>query len=301
MRRSAKRFINHIKTERGLSRATVESYRDDLKKFIEFVENKKGRGLLPGDVSPEVIQEFLDFLASAGYRKKNGASSRAKRLVSIRTFFRFLHREGLIGRDPAEGIKGPKVTYAEPHYLQLQEYCALLRGATYHANPFIVLRDQALLATFLGTGARVSELIHLDLNGLDMRAKRIRLLRKGGDVQTLPLSDGIVAFLRVYLKPRRRRAHCRAVFVSIRGWRLTQQSIGEIVKRCATRARLPTVKVSPHTLRHTFATTLLTNGENLQTIRVLMNHKSLSTTARYLHTQDAQLSVAVNGIVLKPG
>ncbi|OGV70464.1 MAG: hypothetical protein A2283_19150 [Lentisphaerae bacterium RIFOXYA12_FULL_48_11] len=105
MRRAAKRFINHIKTERGLSRETVDSYRDDLKKFIEFVETKKGRGLLPGDISPEVIQEFLDFLGSVGYRKKNGASSRAKRLVTIRTFFRYLHRGGLIGRDPAEGIQ----------------------------------------------------------------------------------------------------------------------------------------------------------------------------------------------------
>ena len=159
------------------------------------------------------------------------------------------------------------MTYAEPRYLQPHEYSALLRGATHHPNHFIVLRDQALLATFLGTGARVSELIHLDLKDLDIRAKRIRLLRKGVDVQTLPLSDGIVSFQRAYLKPRRRRAHCRAVFVSIRDWRLTQQS----------------------------------NGENLQTIRVLMNHKSLSTTARYLHTQDAQLSVAVNGIVLKAG
>lgn len=193
------------------------------------------------------------------------------------------------------------MTYAEPRYLQPTEYCALLRGATGHSNPFIVCRDQALLATFLGTGARVGELIRVNLQDLDIRAKRIRLLRKGGDVQTLPLSDGAVAFLRVYLKQRRRRAHCRAVFVSIRGWRLTQQSIGDMVKRCASRARLPTARISPHTLRHTFATTLLANGENLQTIRVLMNHKSLSTTARYLHTQDAQLSVAVNGIVLKTG
>lgn len=299
MRRAARRFINHIKEERGMSPTTVESYRDDLKKFIEFLENRYSRGMLPGDVTPDMIKQFIEFLGSTGYRKKNGASSRAKRLVTIRSFCRYLHRVGLLGRDPAEDIKGPKVTYAEPHYLQQTEYCALLRGATHHTNSFIVLRDQALLATFLGTGARVSELIHVDVKDLDVRAKRIRLHRKGGDVQTLPLSDSVISFVRAYLKSRRRRTHCRAVFVSIRGWRLTQQSIGEIVKRCATHARLPTARISPHTLRHTFATTLLTNGENLQTIRVLMNHKSLSTTARYLHTQDEQLSVAVNGISLK--
>ena len=296
MRRAARRFINHIKSERGMSSTTVESCRDDIRKFIEFLEARVGRGMLPGDVSPEMIQEFMDFLGHTGYRKKNGASSRAKRLVTIRTFFRYLYREGLLRRDPAENVKGPKVTYTEPHFLQKTEYRALIKGAAGHSNPFLVLRDEALLTTFLGTGARVSELIHANLGDLDLRAKRIRLHRKGGDVQTLPLSDEVVSCLRLYLKRRRGRAHTRAVFISIRGLRLTQQSIGAIVDRCAACARLPRAKISPHTLRHTFATTLLSNGENLQTIRVLMNHKSLSTTARYLHTQDEQLSAAVNGI-----
>jgi integrase/recombinase XerC len=282
-----------------MSPTTVESYRDDLKKFIEYAEDNWGKGLLPGDITPEMIQGFLDFLGTVGYRKKNAASSRAKRLVSIRSFFRYLHREGHLGRDPAEPVEGPKVTYAEPHFLQQDEYRALLRGAAGHSNPFIVLRDQALLATFLGTGARVSELINVDLKDLDIRGRRIRLHRKGGDIQTLPLSDDVVTYLRAYLKSRRRRAHCRAVFVSIRGHRLTQQSIGAVVDRCAAKARLPRTRISPHTLRHTFATSLLANGENLQTIRVLMNHKSLSTTARYLHTQDEQLNAAVNGITLK--
>jgi len=250
MRNVVRRFVNHIKSERGMSPATVRSYRDDLKKFIEFLESRWGRGLLPGDVKPDMIQDFIEFLGSTGYRKKNGASTRAKRLVTIRSFFRYLYREGLLGRDPAEGIKGPKVTYAEPHYLQENEFHALLKGATHHSNPFIVLRDQALLATFLGTGARVSELIHVDLKDLDSRAKRIRLHRKGGDVQTLPLSDDVISLVRVYLKRRRQRAHCRAVFVSIRGRRLTQQAIGDIVDRCAARARLPRARISPHTLRH---------------------------------------------------
>jgi site-specific recombinase XerD len=197
MRRAAKRFINYIKSERGMSSTTVESYRDDLKKFIEFLEEHYSRGMLPGDATPEMIQGFLEFLGSTGYRKKNGASSRAKRLVTIRSFFRYLYREGLIRRDPAEDIKGPKVTYAEPHYLQEKEYLALIKGAANHKNPFLVLRDQALLATFLGTGARVSELIHTDLRDVDIRARRIRLHRKGGDVQTLPLSDDVVSWLKI--------------------------------------------------------------------------------------------------------
>ena len=246
-----------------------------------------------------MIQEFIDFLGITGYRKRNAASSRTKRLVTIRSFFRYLHRLGLLGRDPAEEIRAPKVKYSEPHYLQPREFRALLDGAGQHANAFLAQRDMALLATFLGTGARVSELIRLDLKHLDVKSKRVRLHRKGGDVQTLPLSDELVELLRTYLKCRSKRAHSRAVFVSIRGRRLTQQSIGAIVGRCATKARLPKTRISPHTLRHTFATTLLANGENLQTIRVLMNHKSLSTTARYLHTQDEQLNAAVNGISLQ--
>jgi site-specific recombinase XerD len=301
MRRSARRFVNHVRTERGMSPATISSYRDDLKKFIEFLEIHWGKGMLPGDVTSDMIQQFLEFLGSTGYRKRNCPSSRAKRLVAIRSFFSYLKRENFLGKDPAEGVKGPKITYAEPHFLQEKEYRALLRAATYHQNAFIALRDQALLATFLGTGARVSELINVDLKDLDIRAKRIRLHRKGGDVQTIPLSKDVLVFLCTYLKQRRQRAHCRAAFVSMRGQRLTQQSVGDIVNRCASRARLPKARISPHTLRHTFATTLLSNGENLQTIRVLMNHKSLSTTARYLHTQDEQLSAAVNGISLYVG
>ena len=117
-------------------------------------------------------------------------------------------------------------------------------------------------------------------------------------MQGLPLSEELVGILRPYLKQRRRRTHCRAVFISIRGHRLTQQAVWKVVHDCAAQARISTKKVSPHTLRHSFATFLLSNGENLQTIRILMNHKNLSTTARYLHTKDEQLSAAVNGISL---
>ncbi|MBL7076700.1 MAG: tyrosine-type recombinase/integrase [Kiritimatiellae bacterium] len=301
MRRAAQRFINYIKSERGMSPATVHSYREDLRKFIEFLENHWGRCLLPGDVTPEMIQAFLDFLANTGYQKKNGPASRARRLVAIRSFFRYLLRNGLLARDPAADIRAPKVTHAEPYYLQDDECLALLKGAAHHADPFIVLRDQAMIATFLATGARVSELIHADTKDVDVHAKRIRLHRKGGDTQTLPLSDDVVSYLRPYLKERRHRAHCRAAFISVRGQRLTQQAVGAAVRRCAEAARLPKTRITPHTLRHSFACSLLAHGENLQTIRVLMNHKSLSTTARYLHTQDEQLISAVNGIALKVG
>jgi len=301
MRRAAQRFINYIKSERGMSPATVLSYREDLRKFIEFLEKHWGRYLLPGDVTQEMILAFLDFLANTGYQKKNGPASRARRLVAIRSFFRYLLRNGLLARDPAADIRAPKVTHAEPYYLQEDEYIALLKGATHHRDPFIVLRDQAMIATFLGTGARVSELIHADRKDVDVHAKRIRLHRKGGDTQTLPLSDGVIAYLQPYLKERRHRAHCRAAFVSVRGLRLTQQAISSAVRRCAAAARLPKTRITPHTLRHSFACCLLSHGENLQTIRVLMNHKNLSTTARYLHTQDEQLVSAVNGIGLKFG
>jgi len=241
MRRAAQRFINYIKSERGMSPATVLSYREDLRKFIEFLEKHWGRYLLPGDVTQEMILAFLDFLANTGYQKKNGPASRARRLVAIRSFFRYLLRNGLLARDPAADIRAPKVTHAEPYYLQEDEYIALLKGATHHRDPFIVLRDQAMIATFLGTGARVSELIHADRKDVDVHAKRIRLHRKGGDTQTLPLSDGVIAYLQPYLKERRHRAHCRAAFVSVRGLRLTQQAISSAVRRCAAAARLPLI------------------------------------------------------------
>jgi site-specific recombinase XerD len=299
MRRAAQRFINYIRSERGMTPATVHSYQEDLRKFIEFLESHWGRCLLPGDVTPDMILAFLEFLANTGYQKKNGPASRARRLVAIRSFFRYLLRNGLLARDPAADIRAPKVTHAEPYYLQDDECLALLKGAAHHPDPFIVLRDQAMIATFLSTGARVSELIHADRKDIDVRARRIRLHRKGGDTQTLPLSGDVVSYLQPYLKERRHRAHCRAAFISVRGLRLTQQAISSAVRRCAAAARLPKSQITPHTLRHSFACLLLAHGENLQTIRVLMNHKSLSTTARYLHTQDEQLASAVNGIALK--
>jgi site-specific recombinase XerD len=207
-------------------------------------------------------------------------------------------RGGLVGRNPAEEIHLPRIRFAEPDYLQPHEYGALLEAAEKNGNPFLGLRNKALLSTLLGTGARVSEVIHIDLKHLDLAGSRIRLHRKGGEVQGLPLSEELVGIMCPYLKQRRKRTHCRAVFVSIRGHRLTQQAVWNVVHDCASRARLLSKRISPHTLRHSFASTLLSNGENLQTIRILMNHKNLSTTARYLHTRDKQLSAAVNGISL---
>ena len=172
---------------------------------------------------------------------------------------------------------------AEPDYLQPHEYGALLEAAEGNSNPFLGLRNKALLSTLLGTGARVSEVIHIDLKHVDLAGRRIRLRRKGGEVQSLPLSEELVGIMRPYLKQRKKRAHCRALFVSIRGHRLTQQAVWNVVHDCASRARLLSKKVSPHTLRHSFATHLLEEGYDIRTVQELLGHKDIKTTMIYTH------------------
>jgi integrase/recombinase XerD len=298
MKRAINRFIKQAKTERLLSENTIQGYRDDLRKFTTFLSEHYRRDLFPGDVTAEMIQHYMEFLSSTGYRKANSATSQAKRLAAIRSLFKFLHHEHLVGQDPTVDIKRPRIRYTEPEFLTPEEYREMLKACERQHNPFLALRDKALLSFFLSTGARVSEATGLDLRDLDLRGKRVRLHRKGGEVQMLPVSEELVDVLRRYLRERRSRGRCRAVFISIRGYRLTQQTVATIVSNCGAKARLGSRKITPHTLRHTFATTLLANGENLQTIRVLMNHKNISTTARYLHARDEQLNVAVNNISL---
>ena len=296
MRRSLNLYINHLKNECEYSRRTIEGYERDLKKFIAFVESSHNKKVLPGEISQEDVSSFLEMLAQTGIQKKNCPASRRKRLSTIRTFFAYLTRENLVGRNPAENIRAPKVQHLEPDYLKPEEVDALVDAAGSRHNPFLALRDKAIISMFLYTGARVSELAELKVGDLDLRAKRVRLLRKGDEIQSLPLSENLISILRYYKIRRRPRTHTRAFFISIRGHKLTAQSVWQIVHDCGERANLPKEKCHPHTLRHTFATTLLGNGENLQTIRMLMNHKNIATTARYLHSQDEQLSNAVNNI-----
>ena len=160
---------------------------------------------------------------------------------------------------------------------------------------------KAMIVTFLLTGARLREIVHLDRGDIDLHQSTIRLHRKGGEVNILPLAESAKMELKTYLKQRRRRNRTRALFISCRNRRISRGAVWYLVKKYLKKARIKTHGMGPHALRHTFATLLLNQGENLRVIQSLMNHKSLATTARYLHSRSQELVKAVNGLKLLDG
>ena len=298
MRRVAKRFLYYLRSEKNASPATIKGYAEDLQKFIMFQEERHGKHILPGDVTRDTVREFLNFLGETGFRGKNSPASRARKLSTLRSFFRFAYQEGLTRDNPAAEISIPRLREKEPAFLSQEEYKCLLGSTRKCRSSFQASRDHAVISLFLATGARLSELVGLDVGDIDFKQGTIKLLRKGGDEQILPLSDELISSLREYMGLRRKRSRTRALFISGRNRRIAHSTVWYLVRKHSERARIRKDRMGPHVLRHTFATTLLANGENLRTIQALMNHKSLATTSRYLHTQDGELVKAVNKISL---
>jgi site-specific recombinase XerD len=266
-----------------------------------YLVKRLGNRFLPGDVTHDHIRDYLMWLSEVGYQKPNGPSARARTLAAIRSFFKYAHRAGLLRDNPAADIPLPKIRMGEVRALSHEECDRLLRIVASNPSPFRKVRDRAIIATFLLTGARLREIVHLDKGDIDLHQATIRLHRKGGEVNILPLADSAKIELKAYLKHRRRRNRTRALFISCRNRRISRGTVWYLVKKYFKKSRIKTHRMGPHALRHTFATLLLNQGENLRVIQSLMNHKSLATTARYLHSRNQKLVKAVNGLKLLGG
>jgi site-specific recombinase XerD len=182
-----------------------------------------------------------------------------------------------------------------------EECDRFLRMVATNPCQFRKVRDKAMIVTFLLTGARLREIVHLDKGDIDLHQSTIRLHRKGGEVNILPLADSAKLELKVYLRQRRRRCRTRALFISCRNRRISRGAVWHLVKKYLKESRVKARGMGPHALRHTFATLLLNQGENLRVIQSLLNHKSLATTARYLHSRSQELVKAVNALKLSGG
>lgn len=158
-----------------------------------------------------------------------------------------------------------------------------------------------MIFTFLLTGARLREIVQLDRGDVDLHQSTIRLHRKGGEINILPLADTAKTEIKAYLKQRRKRSRARALFISCQNRRMARGTVWYLVKKYFKKTRIRRSGMGPHILRHTFATSLLSRGENLRVIQSLINHKSLATTARYLHSRSQELVKAVNGLKLVGG
>ena len=299
MRRVIIRFLQNLEVEKNASPTTIKAYQHDLKKFHEYLVQHMGDRFLPGDVSRDHIRNYLVWLARVGHRAPNGPSARTRKLGAIRSFFRYSHHEGLVRDNPADDISIPKNNSGEMRSLSEDECKRVLQAVESNPSPFRRIRDRALLETFLLTGARLGELVRLDIGDIDLRQGTIRLLRKGGEIHMLPLADSAKEALKGYLKRRRRRTKTRALFISCSNRRIAPTTIWRLVKSYFRKARIKADGMGPHALRHTFATLLLNKGKNLRVIQVLMSHKSLATTARYLHTRSEELVSAVNSLQLR--
>jgi len=285
-------FMTFLELERHASHETVRSYVSDLRQFQAFMsaEHPSGLALNPVTVETESIRAYLHWLD----RKREKSTSMARKLASLRSFFRYLQREGLVGLNPAEAIRTPKQPKHLPRVLTKDDAAALMEFPADQAGG--ALRDRALLETLYSTGARVSELVGINLEDLRVSDGLAHLRGKGRKERIVPIGEVALRAIQAYLNQqplmvsRDRKTMKRVpspVFRNSRGGRLTTRSVARIVARYSN--RLAGGPVSPHTLRHSFATHLLDEGADLRSIQEMLGHASLSTTQKYTHLATDQI------------
>ncbi|MFH0844916.1 MAG: tyrosine recombinase XerC [Pseudomonadota bacterium] len=281
-------FIHSLRSEKGYSEHTIRNYRNDLRQFLNFILREKG---VAGEGEPQVSLEFIDlflirgFLGSLFDRCKK--TTIARKLSTIRSFFYFLERKGSKADNPAAEISTPKLGRYIPAHLPVDEMFRLLEGPD-RGKP-LGLRDLAILETLYSCGIRVAELAGLNLSSIDYDQRLLRVLGKGNKERIVPIGRKALEAVKNYFEGTlswRRRGDGDAgdgpLFINQRGGRLTTRSIGRIVKRYGRECGLLT-EISPHSLRHTFATHLLDGGADLRSVQELLGHVSLSTTQKYTH------------------
>jgi integrase/recombinase XerD len=281
-------FLAYLELERGLSRNTLEAYRSDLMQFGAFLERERIGAL---DVTRRHLNKFVTELASGGRDRSPVAPATVQRKVAcLRSFYRHLRREELLEGDPTADLRAPKRSQRLPHVLTRDEVQKLL-SAPSGTEP-AALRDRALLEVMYACGLRASEAVDLELSEVDLDAGVLRARGKGAKERLVPIGRQAVNALKAYLsrgRPRLvgERAETR-LFVNHRGARLTRQGLYKIVQRHARTAGLAD-KMSPHTLRHTFATHLLAGGCDLRSVQEMLGHADIATTQIYTHLSAERL------------
>jgi integrase/recombinase XerC len=282
MRASTKAFLRHLERERNASPHTIRAYGEDLTQFAAYLEGELTRAPRPEDVDHLLIRGFLAELHRRGLRKV----TTARRLAGLRTFFRWLCREGRLRTNPARALLSPRLEKRIPSVLDEAQVSTLLDVP---GDDTASVRARAILELLYATGVRCAELVGLDLGEVDMRARMIRVIGKGRKERVALFGTRAEDALRAWLAARDcLRPRSDAVFLNARGGRLSDRSVRAILARRVRTVALAK-KCSPHTLRHSFATHLLTRGADLRAIQELLGHASLSTTQRYTHVNTRHL------------
>ena len=268
-------FSGYLETERNVSPHTLAAYNSDLAQWLAFVRSEKGDAVSAGDIDHLLLRRYL-----AGLSKTTKKSSIGRKLAAIRSFFRFLLRRGMITKNPAELIATPKKEQRLPFHLDIDQATSLMEAPDEeqpHAR-----RDRAILELLYSSGLRVSELTGLNIGEIDLTSGMVRVMGKGGKERIVPVGSRALEALQAYLEERSDAQNRAALFLNTRGQRINRRSVARIVD--AHVLRIAAFKrISPHTLRHTFATHMLEGGADLRAIQELLGHASLSTTQKYPH------------------
>jgi integrase/recombinase XerD len=284
MKELIENFLDYLSVERGLSSNTIISYREDLNTYMDFME-KSGVDSL-SRINREDITNFMFAQKERGI----SANSVARRLAAIRMFHRFLVRERIVKNDPSFLIDSPKLWKKVPDTLSLNEVEALI--AQPDVRDFQGIRDKAILETLYATGMRVSEVVNLKTDGINLEVGFLRCFGKGRKERVVPLGRKAIASLSRYLEISRpsllKKKQCEYLFVNRFGSRISRQSLWKLIKKYAKSAKIKK-NIRPHILRHSFATHLLEHGADLRSVQEMLGHSNISTTQIYTHINKDRL------------
>lgn len=285
MKKLISSFIRYIQTEKGYSGHTIRNYQSDLTQFSKFVATKTG--LKKADPGIDLVDYMLIRSYLGELFDKCRRTTIARKLSALKSFFRYLELRGLAPLNPAAEITTPKQERYIPTYLPIDDMFALLEQPDREKE--LGLRDLAILELLYSSGLRVSELVALDIERLDLNSRLVRVSGKGGKERLLPVGRKAIAAIREYLehteKRRKKAGYSKdhgPLLLNYRGGRLSARSVNRLVKRYSRECGIM-MEISPHSIRHTFATHLLDGGADLRSIQELLGHVSLSTTQKYTH------------------
>ncbi len=277
-------FLDAMWMERGLSENTLASYRNDLSKLLQWMQRHNYR---LDFISLSGLQEYQTWLVDEGYKQ----TSRARMLSAIRRLFQYLHREKVRGDDPSALLVSPKLPKRLPKDLSEEQVDALLDAPD--PNDPMELRDKAMLELLYATGLRVTELVSLTMENISLRQGVVRVTGKGGKERLVPMGENAVDWIETFIEQGRSELlgenTSDVVFPSKRARQMTRQTFWHRIKHYAVIAGIDSEKLSPHVLRHAFATHLLNYGADLRVVQMLLGHSDLSTTQIYTHVATERL------------
>ncbi len=272
-------FLKYVAVEKNFSAHTLKCYTLDIAQFSGFAR-AKGLCKNNGDVDYAAVDsDHIRAFAADMHRRKMGPATRERKLCALRTFFKYLVRQGIATGNPASSITTPKKPQQRPRAMDVDEACAMVESAVPEDDP-AQMRDRAILELFYGCGMRISELHGLNRHDFDSDSKTIRVMGKGSKERMLPVGRKAMEALTALLSSV--KAENSPIFCSARGGRLGIRSIYNVVIKYAHKSGAP-MDVSPHTMRHSFATHMLGSGADLRVIQELLGHESLATTQKYTH------------------